>query len=342
MKNTFQHTVLALTLGITLSACSTTDEETPLSSAAFGAHCNDESKIKALQLIQKGVDKEQAYDALWTCRDAEVVQALIDRGADVNKRDERGNLPINMALTYQEYDVCKTFVQNGFDIRLRNALGISALERIKGFSINEYDELLAEADKNTQLTALHKAAQAGNIKAAKQALAAGASVHATEKHGETPLHTAANAGNAALADILIQNGASVAAKDMDGRTPLHLAAKENPRIVQLLVAKGADVNAKDSFGMTPLHIATAHGTPQVILYLLQSGAKVNEQNNCGRTPLHYTPLSLSITAAEILLTYGADKTIRDDDGNCPVQLIDGRTDYPELEELLEAPGIKRF
>lgn len=342
MKNTFQNTVLALALGMALSACSSVDEESPLSGAAFGAHCDDESKREALQLLQKGVDKEEAYDALWSCRDAEVVQALIDNGADVNKRDKRGYLPINKALIYQEYDVCKTFIQNGFDIRLRNALGSSALDEIKGFSLKEFDELLAKADKNTQLSALHKAAQTGDIKAAKQALAAGASVHATEKHGETPLHTAANAGNTALADILIQHGASVAAKDMDGRTPLHLAAKKSPRIVQLLVAKGADVNAKDSFGMTPLHIATAEENTQAIRYLLQCGAKVNEQNNCGRTPLHYTPLPISVTAAEILLTHGADKTIRDDDGNCPVQLIDGRTECPELEELLEAPGIERF
>jgi len=61
------------------------------------------------------------------------------------------------------------------------------------------------------------------IDAAKTLLDAGADVNATRPTGETALHLAAQAGNVAMIQLLAEHGAKLDAKTMDGLTPLDFA-----------------------------------------------------------------------------------------------------------------------
>ena len=128
---------------------------------------------------------------------------------------------------------------------------------------------------------IRKAVGAGNIEAAKQAIAAGADVNAKDKYGWTPLHSAAFNGHKEIVELLIDNGADLDAKNILGVTPLHYAANQgHTEIVELLIAKGADVNAIAGQHMdhaTPLDWAIKYKRNETADLLRKHGGKTGEE-----------------------------------------------------------------
>jgi ankyrin repeat protein len=126
------------------------------------------------------------------------------------------------------------------------------------------------------LSALHLAAQQGNLEIAKVLLGAKANVAAkTRIGGYTPLHLAAQGAHVAVVKALLDAGADpTAATTTSGVTPLHLAAQalNGEATVRELLRRGAPVNALETQGQTPLMFAAAEGRARTILELLEGGA----------------------------------------------------------------------
>ena len=142
------------------------------------------------------------------------------------------------------------------------------------------------ADVNTTqadgMTALHWAAQKGDVELAKMLLYASANLKATTRiGGYTPLLIASKNGDAAMIDTLTQAGADADAPTMNGTTPLMLAAAAGkPAAVKALLAHGANVNAKEAVkGETALTFAAAFGRADVIRVLTAGGADVRATTN---------------------------------------------------------------
>ena len=142
--------------------------------------------------------------------------------------------------------------------------------------------LLAEgADPNVAqgdgLTALHLAAQVGNLEIAELLLAGGAKVEAqTRIGGYTPLHLASQGAHGAVVSVLLAAGANAGAvTTTTGVTPLHLAAKAmyGEDAVKALLEHGAPVNAQESSaGQTALMFAASHGRTASVRELLSHRA----------------------------------------------------------------------
>jgi uncharacterized protein len=137
------------------------------------------------------------------------------------------------------------------------------------------------ADVNTTqadgMTALHWAAQKGDVELAKVLLYASANLKATTRiGGYTPLLIASKNGDAAMIETLTQAGADTNIATTNGTTPLMLAAAAGkPAAVSALLAHGADVNAKENVkGETALTFAAALGRADVIRVLTAKGADV--------------------------------------------------------------------
>ena len=142
------------------------------------------------------------------------------------------------------------------------------------------------ADVNTTqadgMTALHWAAQKGDVELAKILLYASANLKATTRiGGYTPLLIASKNGDAPMIDVLTQAGADANAATMNGATPLMLAAAAGrPAAVTSLIERGALVNAKESVkGETALTFAAAFGRADVIRVLTAHGADVKMTTN---------------------------------------------------------------
>lgn len=81
-------------------------------------------------------------------------------------------------------------------------------------------------------------------------------VDATDDTGRTALHAAAEIGDLRLARILIANGADIGARADAGVTPLHIAMEHGRwAVAELLLEKGADVEAVTDNGDTATELA---------------------------------------------------------------------------------------
>jgi ankyrin repeat protein len=130
------------------------------------------------------------------------------------------------------------------------------------------------------LTALHVAAEKGNLEIARALIEARANVETkTRLGGYTPLHLAAQGGHLTVAQALIDGGAAVGAvTTTTGVTPLHLAAQavNGEPIIRLLVQRGAPTEATErQADQTPLMFAAAAGRLGNVQELLRLGANPN-------------------------------------------------------------------
>jgi len=156
---------------------------------------------------------------------------------------------------------------------------------------------MKDALGGTALNSLYST-KTGSIEFAKELIAAGCDVKAAGKDSKTALHWAAERGEIELATLFLQNGADVMARihnpqgiteDLD--TPLHSALHASDddatkiRMITLLLQHGADVNAKARFGETPIFVAAYLSTPAVIKELRANGATTDVKNEDGKTPV---------------------------------------------------------
>ena len=126
------------------------------------------------------------------------------------------------------------------------------------------------------MSALHWAAERGDVELADILIFAGANIGAVTRIGQyTPLHLAAQAGNAAVAKALLKAGADVNAKTTNsGVTAVHLAASSgSAELINLLADAKADLNATETeAGQTPLIFAAGRNRAEAIKTLIARGA----------------------------------------------------------------------
>jgi len=122
---------------------------------------------------------------------------------------------------------------------------------------------------------LHDAARAGHDELVMSLLEHhhGAILEERAEYGRTALHEAADAGQLPIVKLLLANGAALDPTDDDGLTPLHDAVYNGHLdVVKLLLRKGAQVDARDRHRRTPLHRAAYQGLRDVGESLLKHGA----------------------------------------------------------------------
>jgi len=235
----------------------------------------------------------------------EIMELLIASGADANAKDYGGETPLDWAIRGKHTETADFLLKHG---------GKTGAE-LKG------DEPVSKAATPETPTAkvpdtIYRAAQAGNIEAVKQHLAAGADVNVKDKVGGTPLHRAAYKGHKEIVELLIDNGADVNAErhetvrvPADKITPIQEAAfgaseatyKTYLEIMSILIAAGADVNAKVPFN-TPLEEVIKW--PEIVELLIANGVDVNTRDNRNRTPLDRAIKFKCPETATLLRKYG--------------------------------------
>jgi len=159
---------------------------------------------------------------------------------------------------------------------------------------------------------LFEAVGEGDVDKVRALLSEGADVNAAPGDGMTALHRAARAGNLAMAELLIGAGANVEARTRLGsHRPLHVAsASGRSGVVAVLVAAGAEVNALTDTGATPLHFAAASGSADAVAALLAGGADADPREPVwGQTPLMFAAAAGRTEAIEVLLEKGANPAL---------------------------------
>ena len=123
-------------------------------------------------------------------------------------------------------------------------------------------------------------------------VASGTDLDVLDAQGFTALHRAASAGRFADVRALVEAGADIDARSRGGRlTALQVAVwrRADLAVVNALLAARAEVDAADARGWTALHWAARdrRTDPAVAEALLEAGADVNVEDNIGQTALQY-------------------------------------------------------
>ena len=140
---------------------------------------------------------------------------------------------------------------------------------------------------NEGLTALHYAANKGNIQLLKLLIDNGANVDAVTNLGKNLMHMAAEGNQPSMLIYLItEQHLSAQSVDENGSTPLHWACYlGSEEAVNFLLNLNVDINEQDKEKLTPLHLATNEGRENIVLKLLQKNANKNLANNKGELPI---------------------------------------------------------
>jgi cytohesin len=220
----------------------------------------------------------------------QTVKRVLNEGADVNSRDERGATALHKAVREGQKDVVKILLEFGADVTIEDEGGDTPMDLLdreiergwKSPGDNEtrvYREMLGlfYASKSYRAAFVKTDGEPPlvfhNVAEAEVFLGHGGDVNVRDINGATMLHNAAGISaiqvhaapdrisslrNSELVEFLIDRGARVNARDREGRTPLHLAAKVgDSEIVNSLLAHGAHVNARDLAGYAPLNALVA-------------------------------------------------------------------------------------
>lgn len=127
----------------------------------------------------------------------------------------------------------------------------------------------------------------------------GANVNA-QIRGSTPLYDASRKNNMDILYLLINRGAKINAVS-HGETALHKVVQfGNIKFAQVLLKEGADLDIKDSIrGNTPLHYAVSKQDKNMIALLMKYGANMYIENNNGDTSARYILSKVNVPSMSV-------------------------------------------
>lgn len=285
-----------------------------------------DGNIKIVKLlIDKGEDPNQKnresypllYSAAIHSKSAELVKFLLEKGADP---------------TVKFGTIIESITQNDFYFPEAAEI-IALLQKAVSDKMNDQQlnciynlaklgdqesisALKANINQQNDLgyTALHLAAQEGNLEMINLLISLGANTCSKDKSGEIPLRVAINGGNTNSALLLIPS-TPLGVINIKTDSVLHLAAKKgNIVIVKALIDAGADINNISYSSLvehTPLSTAATYGHKDVVELLIEHNANVNQLNGLGTTALYEAACyNKYVEVVRLLLERGADPSIK--------------------------------
>lgn len=239
--------------------------------------------------LQDGADINVEFENAVLAADRPRAAFLLDKGADINRRNPRGTTALHEAARHRDTALIGVLLDRKADIDALDSDG---------------------------WTPLMHAVFRNHVPSVKLLAARGANLEATTAEGLTPLALAISEGKFWSARALLDVGAQPSTPTAkDGLTPLMLAATQTRAptrdlalaqgsdavaIATDLIARGADVNAATPAGVTALMIAAGHDNAPMIGLLLRVGADPNARSADGKTALDIARAALNEASVKSL------------------------------------------
>lgn len=226
--------------------------------------------------------------------DAEVVNILVDAGANVNETCGR-YFPLLLAVENNNEQVVKILVDAGARVNepCENPVdhcSFSLLYLAVARNNEKIVKILIDSGaKDDTSTLLSLAVQNNSEQIVKMLIDAKQDVNSHSKYSESPVSLAAtcNHKNTKIIELLINAGAKV----HDHLELEQVLDWDDFNAVKILIKAGANVNTRsNNRGWTAFHLAAMNNDTAMINYLLSRGADANIKDHSGLTPLQRAAL----------------------------------------------------
>ena len=315
--------------------------------------CEDGNENAITVLLKAGADPNIAdadgdiclHDAVRRDNSKEVIQAIIDHGADVNATNQDNCTALMFACHKGNEEIINILLKAGADPSIADGDGDTCLyDAIKGDCSKDVlqaiiDHGAASICANlTSLRPLFLACSKGNGGAIEVLLNAGADVNVADTMGQTLLHRAilGRLGKDVLQTI-VDHGANVNAANTNSVSPLMYAChKRNIDAMKVLMNAGAEPNIVDTFGASSIyHAIVGDCSKKELQTIIDYGADVNviDKHNC--TALLLACKKGNVGAIGVLLNAGAKPDTANENGDtCLHNAVRGNCSKKVLETMI--------
>ena len=287
----------------------------------FAAHSGHTDAVRYLaglpevELNQQSGDDRTALHVAVERENPDVVQVLIDAGANIEIKNDEGRSPLHVASFVGEVATMTKLVRAGADVCSTDSESMSCLMFAAHSGQTDAVRYLAglpEVDLDQQSTddrtALHFAVEANHPDVVQVLIDAGANIEIKNDEGRSPLHLASFSGELTTVKLLVEAGADVRATDAERDTCLILAAYSGhtDTVRYLAGLPEVELNQQSGDDSTALHFAVEPNHPDVVQVLIDAGADLDAKNGLGHSPLHMASISGELTTMTKLVRAGAD------------------------------------
>ncbi|KAL1399092.1 hypothetical protein pipiens_008484, partial [Culex pipiens pipiens] len=217
------------------------------------------------KLLQKGVTPDatnmDGLTALHQCcidDNAEMLNLLLDYGANVNAQDSERWTPLHAAATCGHLNLVKILIGRGANLLSVNADGNMPYDICDDEEALDYIEAeMSKRGVTQELIDETRAATETKMLVDLQETAArqDGDLEVPDSAGATPLHIASANGYTRVVEFLLEQHVATDAVDHDLWTPVHAAACwGHLEVLEMLAQAGADLNAKNKNDETPSDI----------------------------------------------------------------------------------------
>jgi len=320
-----------------------------------GADINIQNKYgqTALYLTAENVNINESAVLLGSDasgEDLELLELLVERGADIDKPDSDGITPIMIATMKGNKGVVQFLKDSGASLVKHDSKDQNILHLIAKHGQHKMLKLLFDGKEEEvkslvnqmnymENTPLHIAASEGNVEVARELLKEDykADVDMKNWDEQTPCHMAAASGHSDVLKLLMEKDRNaIYDKDEEDNTPLHLAAiNQMHNTVEVLLRAGAPAQKRNRVDWTPLDCAAAAGCRQCCELLIDNDSEIDPVDRSKLTPLHLAAMKGHPKVVKLLLEMGANISLEDRDGNNALELAITAGSQCTVEVLLE-------
>ncbi len=273
------------------------------------------------------------------------IKKLIDKGADINITDKKGNLPLHIAAQKHDVNTVSFILKMTSKVDKPNHIGmrplhyaveynnLSVVQKIMHYRVD------VTATNNEGMSLLHLALKNKDKKIIDNILKTDA-VKMLNKENisnqKTPFHQAVALKKLDIVHKMISYGASVNKEDGNQTSPLIIAVRNDDiKMIEMLISSGADV-----FNSPVLYesITSYRNDNPLFDTLMKYSPDINASDSSGTTPLMRAIECQKETIVRKLIDAGADIE-RVTANNKNALFFIGRTDFKHLIKEFVDKGL---
>ena len=323
--------------------------ETCLMLAAYFGHTETVRYLVGLPEVEVnhgGDENDTALHHAVEQNHADIVQVLIDAGADTDTQNTDGRSPVDLASFSGALQIVQMLVRVGAEVCFTDNTGRTCLMLAAGRGHTETVRYLVglpdvELNREEGKTALHCAVEENCADIVQVLIAAGADMDTKDYTGLSALHYACNHGLIDIVKMLVEAGAGVRAADNNGDTFLILAAYHGSTdtVRYFLCLPEIELNHRADDNKTALLCAVEENHTDIAQLLIDAGADMDTKDNEGRSPLHYACIDGALDIVKMLVEAGAGVRATDNDEDTCLTLAAYHGHIETVRYLVGLPGV---